>query len=182
MTGSSPIRSTDRFALYSIYGISAIIFIVVAVLNQLPEAETLPDFAKYLPRFNAFINTCCTCLLVISWLCIKKGRVTAHRNLNILTFVLSALFLISYVTYHSFGIETKFPSDNPLRPVYLTVLISHIILAALVLPLVLFSFYFALTGRLDKHKKIVRVAFPTWLYVTATGVVVYLMISPYYQF
>lgn len=105
-----------------------------------------------------------------------------HRKLNIAACVLSTIFLLSYVTFHSFGVETKFPADNPLRPVYLSILISHIILAAIVLPLVLLSLYRGLTNQVDSHKKITRWSYPIWLYVTITGVVVYLMISPYYQF
>jgi putative membrane protein len=84
--------------------------------------------------------------------------------------------------YHYFANETIFPTDNPLRPIYLTILISHIILAALVLPLVLLSFYHGLLMNIEQHKKLTRWTFPIWLYVTVTGVVVYLMISPYYQF
>jgi putative membrane protein len=78
--------------------------------------------------------------------------------------------------------ETSFPEGNPMRTLYLTILVSHIILAALVLPLILLAFYYGLQMNVEKHKKIVRFAYPIWLYVTITGVVVYLMISPYYQF
>lgn len=105
-----------------------------------------------------------------------------HKRLNVTAFILSSLFLISYVTFHSFGIETKFPEVNPMRPVYLIILISHIILAAFVLPLILIAFYFGLSMKVDRHKKIVRWAYPIWLYVAVTGVIVYLMISPYYRF
>ena len=84
--------------------------------------------------------------------------------------------------YHYFADETKFPADNPLRPVYLTILASHIILAAIVLPLILISFYRGLNLHVPQHKAIVRWSFPIWLYVTITGVIVYLMISPYYKF
>ena len=105
-----------------------------------------------------------------------------HKKLNLITFVLSSIFLLSYVTFHSFGVETKFPADNPIRPLYLTILISHIILAAVVLPMVLISFYFGLTNKVAAHRKIAKWSFPIWLYVTVTGVIVYLMISPYYQF
>ena len=105
-----------------------------------------------------------------------------HKKLNITACALSTVFLLSYVTFHSFGVETKFPVDNPMRPVYLTILITHIILAAVVLPLVLLSLYRGLTNQVSSHKKITRWSYPIWLYVTITGVVVYLMISPYYQF
>jgi putative membrane protein len=92
------------------------------------------------------------------------------------------LFLVSYVAYHWMADETKFPLDNPLRPVYLTILISHIILAAVVLPLVLISFWYGLNNKVEQHRKMTRFSFPIWLYVTTTGVIVYFMISPYYPF
>ena len=94
--------------------------------------------------------------------------------------ITSSLFLVSYVWFHYFGIETKFPADNPLRPVYLIILITHIILAAIVLPLVLTTFYFGLNMKVERHRRLARWTFPIWLYVTITGVIVYLMISPYY--
>src|SRR5205807_2306743 len=112
--------------------------------------------------------------------------ILAHKKLNIITFILSSVFLLSYITYHWLAQETRYP-DGPLRSTYLIILISHIILAALVLPLVLLSFYFGLKTQqpggeryVYKHKKLVRWSFPIWLYVTITGVVVYVMISPYY--
>jgi putative membrane protein len=113
---------------------------------------------------------------------IRARRIDWHKRLNIIAFCLSSLFLVSYVIFHAFGVETRFPIDNPLRPYYLTILISHIILAAVVLPLVLLSFYRGLTGQIEAHKRITRWSMPIWLYVTTTGVVVYLMISPYYPF
>jgi putative membrane protein len=131
---------------------------------------------------NAIINGTCTVLLLTSFYFIRQKKIWIHKRLNIATFFLSSLFLISYVAYHYFADETKFPADNPLRPLYLTILTSHIILAALVLPLILISFYRGLNMQVPQHKKIVRWAFPIWLYVTITGVIVYLMISPYYKF
>jgi putative membrane protein len=108
--------------------------------------------------------------------------VTLHKRLNIAAFLLSALFIASYVTYHYMAQETPFPTGNPVRPLYLFILSSHIILAAIVLPLILLSFYHGLKNNVEKHRKLTRWSFPIWLYVTVTGVVVYLMISPYYQF
>lgn len=163
--------------------LSVVVFLVVLLLDSkiLPRPEPMPEFARYLPMLNAIINGTCTVLLLLSLRAIKRKDVARHKQLNLLTFVLSSLFLLSYVTYHWMSEETKFPADNPLRPVYLTILISHIILAAVVLPMVLFSFWYGLTNQVAKHRKIVRWAFPIWLYVTSTGVIVYLMISPYYK-
>ena len=106
----------------------------------------------------------------------------AHKKINITTFFLSCIFLVSYILYHYFSEETKFPAGNPLRTFYLLILISHILLASLVLPFILITFYFGLNMKIPQHKKIVRWTFPIWLYVTITGVIVYLMISPYYSF
>lgn len=172
----------DKVAQRFIYILSVFVFLVVVILYNMPKAETLPGFVKYLPGLNAGINATCTLLLLVSYYNMKKGNILLHKNLNILTFCLSSLFLVSYITYHSFGIKTEFPSGNSLRPVYFFVLISHIILAAVVLPLVLLSFYRAFRGEIDKHKKLTKWSFPIWLYVTTTGVIVYFMISPYYKF
>jgi len=172
----------DKIALILIFTVSALVFAAVAVLSQMPKADTMPGWATYLPGLNATLNTICTILLISSWFSIKRGRADLHKKLNLTTFGLSSVFLVSYVLYHAFGVETRFPADHPLRPVYLTILITHIILATVVLPLVLFSFYWALVGQIDRHRKLVKYSFPIWLYVTTSGVIVYLMISPYYPF
>jgi putative membrane protein len=174
--------TSEKNILRGIYILSAVVFLVVVILGMLPKAETMPDFVKFLPTLNACINATCSVLLILSFYHIRRKNVAMHKKLNIATFALSSLFLLSYVTFHAFGVETKFPADNPLRPYYLIILITHIILAAGVLPLVLLSFYFGLTGKYDKHRKLTRFSWPIWLYVTVTGVVVYLMISPYYGF
>ena len=156
----------DKIALIVIYAVSALVFFAVAVLSQLPKAETMPLWATYLPGVNASLNSICTVLLIMSWFAIKQGRADLHKKLNLTTFGLSSLFLVSYVLYHAFGVETRFPADHPMRPVYLTILITHIILATIVLPLVLFSFYWALVGQIERHRKLVKFSFPIWLYVT----------------
>lgn len=162
--------------------ISGVVLLTIIILSRLPKAEYIPDFVKYLPAFNSIINGTTAIILCISFYFIRKKKIHIHKKLNITAFFLSCLFLVSYVTWHSFGVETKFPADNPLRPLYLFILISHIILAACVMPLVLISFYLGLTMQVKRHRKITRWSFPIWLYVAVTGVIVYLMISPYYQF
>ncbi len=161
---------------------SLLVLITIIILSQLPKAAHIPPFVKILPAFNATINGLTAVLLLISFYFIRQKKVSVHKRINIICFFLSALFLVSYVTWHSFGVETKFPAENSFRALYLFILITHIILAAVVLPLVLISFYFGLTNQVKRHRKIVRWSFPIWLYVAITGVVVYLMISPYYQF
>lgn len=172
----------EKIALRTIYIISAIVFVAVVILFNLPKQESIPGFVRYLPTLNAFINGTCSVLLFISWLMIARKQIKWHKYLNMTAFVLSSLFLVSYIIFHAFGVETRYPADSPYRGIYLFILITHIILAATVLPLVLLSFYRGLTGQIESHKRITRWAMPIWLYVTVTGVVVYLMISPYYTF
>jgi putative membrane protein len=145
---------------------------------------------------NALLNGTCSILLITSFYFIKRKKIAVHRRLNITAVILSTIFLLSYVTFHSFGVETRYGDLNHdgivdaaekaqagmLRPIYLTLLTSHIILAAIVLPLVLLSLYRGLTNQVALHKKITRWSFPIWLFVTVSGVIVYLMISPYYNF
>lgn len=166
-----------------VMALSVIVFLVVVILDSkvLPRPQPMPEFARQLPLVNALINGTCTILLLLSLRAIKRKEVAKHKQLNLLTFVLSSIFLVSYVTYHWLSEETKFPADNPLRPLYLTILVSHIILAAVVLPMILVSFWYGLTNQVKKHRNLVKWAFPIWLYVTTTGVIVYFMISPYYK-
>jgi putative membrane protein len=175
---------SDKAVFRLVTAISIFVFVVVVILNQkvLPRPEVMPSFVTLLPTLNAMLNGTCTILLLVSLWAIKKRNIALHKKINLTAFVLSSLFLVSYIMYHWMALETKFPADNPLRPVYLFILLTHIILAAIVLPLVLISFYFGLKNEVVKHRKIVRFSYPIWLYVTITGVVVYMMIKPYYPF
>jgi len=186
----------DKFYFRLIITVSAVVFLLVLFLSQLPKAENVPSFVKYLPKLNALLNGTCTLILLTSFYFIRRKKITIHKRLNITAVILSTIFLLSYVLFHSFGVETRYGDLNHdgvvdaiekaqagnLRLVYFAILSSHIILAAIVLPLVLLSLYRGLTNQVKLHRKIVRWSFPVWLYVTASGVVVYLMISPYYNF
>lgn len=172
----------DKSVFRIIMVMSVVVFGLIVFLYTLPKAEDIPVWATKLPLLNACMNGTCFVLLLASLAAVKKKNIALHKKLNITAFVLSALFLLSYVTFHSFGVETKFPADNPIRPFYLVILLTHILLAAIVLPLILVSFYFGLTEKIEKHRKIVRFSYPIWLYVTLSGVIVYGMISPYYVF
>lgn len=174
--------NNDKLVFRIVMALSLVVFVAVIILNKkiLPVPEVIPSFVYKLPKLNALINGTCSLLLLLSLYFIKQKNIELHKKLNIITFCLSAVFLLSYITYHWMAEETTFPADNSLRPLYLTILISHIVLAALVLPLILLSFQKGLQNNVEKHRKLVRFAFPIWLYVTVTGVVVYLMISPYY--
>ena len=172
----------DKLVFRIIFAVSIVVFITVLLLSMLPKATVIPSYAFLLPKLNAILNGTCSVLLIASYYNIRKKNIAVHKRLNITAFLLSSLFLVSYIWFHSFGIDTRFPTDNALRPVYLFILITHIILAAIVLPLVLISFYYGITMQVQKHRRLTRWSFPIWLYVTITGVIVYLMISPYYQF
>jgi len=178
---------TERTTFRLILALSFIVFTVVAVLqmnliNIFPDKAAIPSWVLKLPALNATINATCTVLLLLSLYYIKRRQIAIHKKLNIATFILSSLFLVSYIIFHSTGIKTTYGGTGFIRYIYYFILITHIILAAVVLPLVLFSFQRGLQMQVEKHKKLVRWSYPIWLYVTVTGVLVYLMISPYYQF
>jgi putative membrane protein len=194
----SKIKMTDKFIFRFVAAVSIFVFVVVLVLNRrlIPAPAAIPSFTHYLPKLNALLNGTCSLLLLTSLYFIKQGKIIIHKRINILTFCLSSLFLVSYIIFHYLAPETRYGDlngDGTLSPAevaaagniryfYYVLLTSHIILAAGVLPLILLSFYRGLQMQVEKHKKLVRWAFPIWLYVTVTGVVVYLMISPYYHF
>lgn len=189
---------SDKAIFRIITGVSIFVFVVVVILNRkvIPVTIEVPSFVYFLPKLNAIINGTCSVLLLVSLYYISKRNIKVHKRLNILTFALSSVFLVSYILFHYFAPETKFGDTNHdgvlstietieagnLRYIYYVILISHIILAAGVLPLILLSFHKGLTMQVEKHRKLVRYSFPIWLYVTTTGVIVYLMISPYYNF
>jgi putative membrane protein len=174
--------NSDKFYSRLIWIISIVVFLVVLVLSRLPKSDHIPAWATFLPRLNAILNGTCFVILLVSFFYIRQKKIHIHRRLNITACILSTLFLLSYVTFHSFGVETRFPVDNPWRPLYLFILSTHILLAAVVLPLVLISLYRGLTNQVIRHRKITMWSFPAWLYVTLSGVLVYLMISPYYNY
>ncbi len=174
----------DKIIYRLIIGVSIFVFLVVIILNRkvIPVTIPTPSFVYFLPKLNAILNGSCTILLLTSLYFIKKKDIDTHKKLNILTFALSSVFLVSYILFHYFVKETTYGGTGTLRYIYYVVLLTHIPLAAIVLPLILLSFQRGFQMQIEKHKKLVRWAFPIWLYVTITGVVVYLMISPYYTF
>ncbi len=172
---------SDKAIFRLVWGVSIFVFVVVVLLqSKIITWKVIPDWVFFLPKLNAMINGTCTLLLLTSLYYIKRRDIQTHKKLNIATFILSALFLVSYIIYHSTGNEAKFGGQGFIRPIYFFILITHIILAAVVLPLVLFSFYRGMKMQVEKHRKLVRWSFPIWLYVTITGVIVYLMMAPYY--
>jgi putative membrane protein len=173
---------TQKEKIYNrwILALSIIIPVAVAVLFtikiEIPGVERL----GFLPPIYATINAFTAIILVLGVFQIKKGNRKAHENLMKTAIGLSALFLVMYVIYHMTSSSTPYGGEGPIRTVYFVILISHILLSIAIIPLVLISFVKALSQRFDKHKKIAKITFPIWLYVTITGVIVYIMISPYY--
>ena len=158
--------------------VSIAIPVVVALLFmvRLPNVEPL----SFLPPIYASINGITAILLVLALVAIKNKKIVLHENLMKTAIICSFLFLVMYVAYHMTSDPTKYLGEGAIVSVYYFILISHIILSIIVIPLVLISYVRAYLGQFELHKKIVRYAFPVWLYVAVTGVVVYLMISPYY--
>ncbi|UII32050.1 DUF420 domain-containing protein [Fulvivirga ulvae] len=137
------------------------------------------DFT-FLPPIYASINGLTAILLVVAFVAIRNGKVKLHESLMKGCIGLSASFLVMYVLYHMTSESTPYGGEGVIRYVYFFILISHILLSIAVIPLVLFSFVRALSSQFDKHRKLAKVTFPIWLYVAVTGVVIYVMISPYY--
>ncbi len=137
------------------------------------------DFS-FLPPIYATINGVTAVLLVVAVIAIKNKNRFLHELLMKISIGLSSIFLVLYVVYHMFSDSTSFGGEGPIRVFYYFILISHIVLSVVVIPFVLFTFSRALSGNFERHKALARFTFPLWLYVAATGVIVYLMISPYY--
>ncbi|MFN2493783.1 MAG: DUF420 domain-containing protein [Pyrinomonadaceae bacterium] len=140
----------------------------------------MPEYISYLPHLNALLNSTSAILLVAGFRFIRHGRIIAHRNCQLSALVCSALFLISYLTYHYFHGTTRFAGQGITRPIYFIILITHTTLAVIIVPLILVTLYRA--ARLDfiRHKRIARWTLPAWLYVSVTGVIVYLMLYQIY--
>ena len=180
MTAPKSSRAVQRF----VWTVSITIPLIVAGLFLIPPAEGLSEETLanvyLLPRLNAILNGTAFCCLAASLWSMKQGLVARHRTLNTAALALSALFLVSYVSFHLLTESTRFGGEGPIRTVYFVILVSHILLSAAIVPLALFSYARGLVGDVERHRRIARITMPMWLYVTATGVIVYLMISPYY--
>ncbi len=137
---------------------------------------------SFLPPIYASINGLTAIVLVVAVIAVKNGKRKLHENLMKFAIALSVLFLGMYVAYHMTSDSTKFGGEGAIRYIYYFILITHICLSVIIIPLVLITFVRALSQRFDQHKKIAKITFPIWLYVAVTGVIVYLMISPYYNF
>src|SRR6185369_9147587 len=158
--------------------LSIVIPVAVAALFRLK----IPGYdLSFLPPIYASINGLTAILLVTSFISIKNGKRARHELINKICIGLSALFLVMYVSYHITSEETSYGGEGAIRYVYFFILITHIVLSITVIPFVLFTFSRALAGNFERHKRLAKFTFPLWLYVAVTGVIVYLMINPYYK-
>jgi putative membrane protein len=189
------LKKDDKNARIFIWVVSIVVFIGIAFLSGVqlhPEFNFDPHIFA---TVNAIINSCVAIFLIAALLAVKSKKYLLHKRIMIAAIILSVLFLISYVCHHLFSGETKFGDLNhdgilswdeknkagSLRYVYYAILMTHIPLAGIILPFILFTAYRALSGDYVKHKKLARITWPIWLYVAISGVAVYLLISPYYS-
>lgn len=161
-----------------IVALSVVIPIVVAILFgvKIPNVEPL----MFLPPIYATTNAFTALLLVLAFVAIKNGKIKLHENLMKVAITLSVAFLVMYVAYHMTSDSTKYGGEGLIKYIYYVILILHIILSVVVIPFVLITYVRAITNNIERHKKIARITFPLWLFVAVSGVVVFIMISPYY--
>lgn len=188
------LKKNEKAARILIWSASIIVFIGIAALSGIKLNVHLSFNPHVFATFNAIVNSLVAVLLVAALLAVKKKKYILHKKIMLTAIILSVLFLISYVCHHLLSGETRFGDLNhdgilspdekalagTLRYVYYAILITHIPLAGIILPFILFTAYRALSGDYQKHKKLARITWPIWLYVAVSGVVVYLMIRPYY--
>ncbi len=166
----------------SFISVSVLVPVLVAILIYLPKKDFAASggWVTELPFYNAIINSLTALLLIVGVFFVKTRKITLHKISMATAFLLGVVFLVFYVIYHASVTSTHFGGEGWVKGVYFFFLISHILLAMIVVPLVLAAVYFAIFDKLDSHRRIVKYTFPVWLYVSVTGVIVYLMISPYY--
>lgn len=175
------LKKNDKNAKLFIFAVSFVVFAAVVVLGRV-KLDVELGFDKHIfAKLNAFINSAVSILLIAGLISIKNKNRELHKKIMLSAMILSILFLVSYICHHLFTGETKFGGTGPIKYVYYTVLGTHIILAAIILPFILFTAYRALISEFPKHKVLARVTWPIWLYVSITGVLVYFLISPYYS-
>lgn len=190
------IKKNDKLANWLITIVSVIIFLVVASLSRIPPPASPFSFNIHVFAFiNSVINSAVSVLLIAGLVTAKNRKFVLHKKIMMVAIVLSVLFLVFYIGHHLFAGDTKYGDVDHngmltaaeaaavagTRYIYYFILVTHIILAAVILPFILFTAYRALTGEYSRHRKIARYTWPLWFYVAVTGVVVYWMISPYYS-
>jgi putative membrane protein len=189
------IEKNDRKAKILIWTVSIIVFVAVAFLSKYKLIIDLGFNPHLFATANAIINSIVAFLLLAGLITIKQKKYSLHKMIMLSAMALSILFLLCYIGHHLLAGETKYGDINHdglvddaerlqvegLRTLYYIILVTHIPLAAIILPFILFAAYRALTGEYEQHKKLTRITWPVWFYVAVTGVIVYYMISPYYS-
>lgn len=172
--------TSPRKATFVILAASLAAFaLLLVVIYGHGRAAAVPEWVSWLPAVNATLNGTSAVFLVLAYRAIRRRDVVTHSRRVLVSVAASALFLVTYIAYHAVHGDTHFAGQGLVRPVYFFVLISHICLSAVALPLVFLSLFFSLSGRFPRHKSIAKITFPIWLYVSVTGVVVYLMLRAF---
>ena len=174
------LQKDDRKAKTLIGIFSFVVFSTIVALGKIKLNIELGFDPHLFAKINAAINSTVFVLLIVGLISVKQRKYILHKRIMFLALILSILFLASYICHHLFTGDTKFLGQGMMRYFYFIILISHIFLAAVILPFILFTAYRALISEWPKHRKLARITLPIWLYVSLTGVIVYLMISPYY--
>ena len=174
------LKSNDNFYKPLITILSVAIPVVVTILMLMPKIDAGFTNAALFPLFHAILNGTTFIVLLAGYYFIKNKNIAYHRASMIVALLLSTVFLVSYVVSHATTPSAKFGGEGIWRSIYFFILITHIVLATTIVPLALFAIYRGLTGEIDKHKKIVKYTLPIWLYVSFTGVVVYIFMKDYY--
>lgn len=189
------LKKNEKRARLLIGIVSAVIFVAVVLLGRVKVQANLGFDVHVFALINAIINSLVSLLLIAGLIAVKQRSYLLHKKIMLTAILLSVLFFISYICHHLFAGETRFGDINhdglvtaseklaagPLRTIYYVVLGTHIPLAGIILPFILFTAYRGLTGEYSRHKKIARITWPVWLYVSISGVLVYLLIHPYYE-
>ena len=175
------LQKNNKVANAVIIGLSVTVFLVVVLLGKFKLLNIELGFDPHIfATINACINSLVSILLIVGLYMVKQKKYELHKKVMFTAIIFSSLFLVSYILHHLFTVDTHFGGEGAIRYFYFPLLISHIILAATILPFILYTAYRALTGEWQEHKKIAKITFPIWLYVSISGVLVYLLISPYY--
>jgi len=174
-------EKNDQKARTLIWIFSFVIFSAIAAMGAVHIKADLGFNVHIFAAINAVINTLVTLLLAAALVAIKLRKFLLHKRLMLVAMLLSVIFLLSYVCHHLFAGDTKYGGTGAMRYLYLFILTTHIFLAAIIMPFVLFTAYRALINEFPQHRKLARITWPIWFYVSMTGVLVYLFISPYYQ-
>lgn len=168
-----------RKPMPAIIALSAVIAASLIWLIYFKGKVTAPDWVSALPAFNATCNSLSALCLVMGYINIRRRNITVHKRCMLMATAFSGLFLVSYIVYHFFHGDTLFPGHGWIRPVYFSILISHIGLSMIAMPLILATLWFGLRSEFRFHKRIARWTFPLWLYVSVTGVIVFAILKTY---